>query len=40
LAWRIEFAEDARKELLRLDPLVARRMAALARFRPDGMFCQ
>jgi mRNA interferase RelE/StbE len=28
LAWRIEFAEDARKELLRLDPPVARRIHA------------
>jgi len=28
LAWRIEFAEDARKELLRLDPTVARRIHA------------
>jgi mRNA interferase RelE/StbE len=28
LAWRIEFAEDARKELLRLDPPVALRIHA------------
>ena len=28
MAWRIEFAEDARKELLRLDPPVARRIHA------------
>ena len=28
MAWRIEFAEDARKELLRLDPAVARRIHA------------
>jgi mRNA interferase RelE/StbE len=28
LAWRIDFAEDARKELLRLDPPVARRIHA------------
>jgi mRNA interferase RelE/StbE len=28
LVWRIEFAEDARKELLRLDPPTARRIHA------------
>jgi mRNA interferase RelE/StbE len=28
LAWRIEFSEDARRELLRLDPPVARRIHA------------
>ena len=28
MAWRIEFADDARKELLRLDPPVARRIHA------------
>jgi mRNA interferase RelE/StbE len=28
LAWRIEFAEDARQELLRLDPVGARRIHA------------
>jgi mRNA interferase RelE/StbE len=26
LAWRIEFAEEARRELLRLDPPIARRI--------------
>jgi mRNA interferase RelE/StbE len=26
LAWRIDFADDARKELLRLDPPIARRV--------------
>jgi mRNA interferase RelE/StbE len=28
LAWRIDFAEDARKEPLRLDPPIARRIHA------------
>jgi mRNA interferase RelE/StbE len=28
LAWKIEFADEARKELLRLDPPVARRIHA------------
>jgi mRNA interferase RelE/StbE len=28
LAWRIEFADDAQKELLRLDPPIARRIHA------------
>ena len=28
MAWRIEFADDARKELLRLDPPIARRIYA------------
>ena len=27
LAWRIDFAEDALKDLLRLDPPIARRIA-------------